>query len=123
MPARVGSLVSEVEVGWSVWERVPDEADHERRGGVVVGIDDRRDADTGFVVRHFRTLKRFHGQLRFATLTEDQVNDEALELPNALTIRSLIRDIDSQIAKSKGMFTPEQVDLQEIAWRLMKAVA
>lgn len=116
-------LIRQLDIGWTVWERMPDDADYDPRGGTVVGWDDRPDPDTGEVIRHYRLLRFPQGLPDYFSLSELECNAKSMGLPNAAFIRPAVKRLSEVVARSKGMFTSEIVTHQQVAMRLTEAMA
>lgn len=100
---------SQLVAGCRVWERLPDGADYQPRGGTVIRVDDRVDEETGELERAFVVLVSERGQLRFLRLAMDDIDRETVQPPSPHSIRGLIRRMAGQVAKGNGLMTPEHL--------------
>lgn len=111
----VTEVVDLIDVGWAVWERVPDLADYPPKGGTVVDV---RGDDT---YRTFVVVDSPHGRIRFFTLGQDEIAHA--ELPNATIIRSRARQMEAEASRNKGAADSFELKLTRYALRLKELVA
>lgn len=124
MKADEVDLLREVDVGCTVWHRLPLDPNFvDRRGGLVAAIDTHVDAETGEVSRLFRVISRWHGRLRFDQLRADEINPEVLELPNPRLVANTSRMVAGEYAATKGQLTEGHLRLIETAYNLAKGIA
>jgi hypothetical protein len=111
--ARTMGDLALLELGCSVWSRERRHADDVPIGGVIVGVHDVADRETGEVSRVFdvldpyRTRPHFH----FYILTEAEIDRSVLEPPESHRLRTLIRRMGEEVGKGRGLFTPQHVRL------------
>ena len=115
-------LARQVEVGWSVWERIVDDSDVDPRGGIVVNIDARVDHETGEIVRWFRIIHFPQGRPAFFDLSEHTINPDAINLPNGATVRSAVRRLNELLGRHRGSLTSDTLEWQDIALRLARSI-
>lgn len=115
---RIGSLAM-IEPGLAVWSRYGDEP----RGGVVVSvIEGAVDESTGEVIpRRFRVLNPYEPPSRWEqTLTETEVLEDGVELPDLHQISKVVRRLWETLAKGRGsLITPHEARLNEHAHTLV----
>ncbi len=95
------AVMEMVGLGWAVWERVPDLADHRPRGGTVIGYRDDAVEGRGDV-RTYTVLDFPKGRPRYFTLDAHQIDPAMLELPNSSFLRSHWRRLCAEVGKQTG---------------------
>jgi hypothetical protein len=127
-----------VDVGWTVWARTDGNIRHlrlndrgEARGGVIIDITTRRSAnpDTGEIVteRAFRCADPYRvPQLHWTTLTEAQVNPDAVETPERMRrwrVICALLEAARRPGRPLDLVRTEHERLEALAdaWRLARA--
>jgi len=119
-----------LEVGWLAWNVPIIQADVHAVGGIVDAIYDRDqfDSDTGEIetVRYYHCCNYFRrvDDGHFAqTLTGSEIAlPEGISPPDRSLIRRTIRRIYDHGTKGKGDFTRTDLDLHDIATRLLTVI-
>jgi hypothetical protein len=114
--ADVGCIVWSTERGYAGKDELTG-AQLEPHGGVVVAVTERFDTETAEVRRAFLTVDhtRLRPFLRWHTLNEREVNQQAIEWPDTATIVRLWRALAEEIVCSgpnrrrRGPATPAEV--------------
>lgn len=116
-------LANQLELGWSAWERKPDEADYEMRGGIVANVEDRPDPDTGEIVRWYELLSFPQGRPNFDWFSEHALDPQLNGLPNTASIRAAIKKLNELVGRARGTFTSDHWKWQDTAFRLMQRIS
>lgn len=112
-------VIGLVDVGWSVWRRLPVfEQARPRVGGIVV---DWAETEEGH--RRFRCLDWFHGQPVWHPVLSTEIDPRDCALPNASILRSQARRLAREFAGKKGALSSWDVDLIRTAAALVTRVA
>jgi hypothetical protein len=90
-------LLELVDVGWTLFERVPEQLDPRPRGGIVAGYTD--DEDEG---RVYTVLGWKHGAPAVRRIAARDVNHEAIELPNSRSQIAAYRQLCRHVGKQTG---------------------
>jgi hypothetical protein len=113
------ALLELVEPGWSVYERIPGDANHAPRGGVVLGWEEDPDTEE----RIFTCLDWKNGKPYQLKLRSSQIDPGISSLPNATSIRNTYRRLAAEVARSKGTADTFEVLNLEIAFTLARSIA
>lgn len=107
-----------IAVGHMVWEQL-DSPDAEPRGGRVVGVVDRVDAETGEGARTLRVLDFPHGAARISDLAVHKVSPFVAPVINRLIVTTDLRRVLAQLGrKSDREWTGADMTLFEAARQL-----
>lgn len=117
-----GELVADlVDVGWSVWKRLPAGADYVPPGGVVVEVEHADDPSAP--PRRVRVLEWHGGRPEFLDFGPGEYDPLLSNPPNSRAIRGQARRIATLVGRGKGSVTPFEYDLLRVAVTLLGTVA
>lgn len=109
-------LLELVDVGWTIWERVPEQMDPKPRGGIVVGYTDDEDAGRVYTVLNWKS-----GAPAVRQIAARDVNHRAVELPNSKGRRDFYRQLCRHVGKQTG--SADGTEVRYIAMALALAQA
>jgi hypothetical protein len=118
-PARGSRTIGDLallEVGCCVWSTERKNHREDPLGGVIVGVFEKRDEDTGYPERSFKVIDSYNLRpfIQTHVIAEREVDREAVEGPESSRLRKIIRALAADIAKGKSSLTT--TDLEHIAW-------
>lgn len=126
-------IVNEVGIGWALWSRTHRHAGSDVPvGGIVVSVReedppgdsvDEPDHRPSDVVRVFRVLNFGRDGAQFDELRVGDFDPMLSNPPNSVSIRGYARRLAGVVAKSKGTVSPHELELAEIAARLLRSIA
>lgn len=113
----------DVSVGWSLWEKMPDEAEYfdHRRGGVVVHVTPGWHPDTGEAVDRYVMVHVHRDGLRWLSLRADELAAAAVGRPNNKTIQGICTEAARQLVKVRDV--EKALELWSLGARLMAVLA
>jgi hypothetical protein len=109
-------LLEMVDVGWTVWERVPMQMDPRPRGGIVAGYTDDEDAGRVYTVLNWK-----HGAPAVRQLAARDVDHTSIAMPNAKSRRDFYRQLCRHVGKQTG--SADGTEVRHIAMALALAQA
>lgn len=115
--------VADVTTGWSVWEKMPADADYigHRRGGVVLQVAPGWDPDTGEAVDRYVLVSAYRHEIRWLSLRADQLEAAAVERPNYKTLRGICTEAARRLVTIGD--DDKALELWTLGARLMAVVA
>lgn len=114
---RVGVLAL-VELGVTVWSSTRRDAYDEPLGGVVVGIDDVPNPETGEFERFFTCLETYGSDrfpIKIARIAEAEVLPTGVEATQHVTLTKLVKRLAGEVHRSKGSFLDSST-AQRVRW-------
>jgi hypothetical protein len=104
-------LLAMVEVGWTVWERVPEQMDPRPRGGIVAGYTDDEEAGRVYTVLNWKD-----GRPAVRKIAARDVNHRAIGLPNSKSRIAAYRQLCRHVGKQTG--SADGTEVRNIAMAL-----
>jgi hypothetical protein len=104
-------LLELVDVGWTIWERVPMQMDPKPRGGIVVGYTD--DEEEG---RVYTVLNSKHGAPSVRQIAARDVDHHAIGMPNSRNRIAAYRQLCRHVGKQTG--SADGTEVRDIAMAL-----
>jgi hypothetical protein len=105
------ALLEMVDVGWTVWERVPVQMDPRPKGGIVAGYTDDEDAGRVYTVLDWKA-----GRPIVRKIAARDVDHQAIGLPNSRSRIAAYRQLCRHVGKQTG--SADGTEAQDIAMAL-----
>jgi hypothetical protein len=125
--------VAEVEIldalgvgpGCVVHKRLPEGADYDGPGGIVVRLEELADlVNPGGFLRAYRVVEMRRGQPRRHILVADEIEPASVEPPNPSYVRSMARRLAANVGARKGITTgDDELELLGDAYDLLSSIA
>lgn len=104
-------LLEMVDVGWTVWERVPVQMDPRPKGGIVAGYADDEEAGRVYTVLDWK-----HGRPAIRKIAARDVDTAAVGLPNSRNRIAAYRQLCRHVGKQTG--SADGTEIRDIAMAL-----
>ncbi len=111
-------LLEMVDVGWTIWERVPMQMDPRPKGGIVAGYTDDEDAGRVYTVLDWK-----HGRPIIRKIAARDVDHLSIGMPNSRNRIAAYRQLCRHIGKQTGSADGTEVRDIAMALALAQAVA
>lgn len=109
-----------VDLGWSIYRRLPPGADYVPPGGLVVEV---RYPDDPNEPASYRVLSFRAGRPEFDDFAPGDFDPLLSSPPNSASIRSAVRKLAELVGRSRGTFTPHEYEWLRVAAALAGTVA
>lgn len=104
-------LLEQVDVGWSIWERVPAQLDPKPKGGIVAGYTDDEEAGRVYTVLDWK-----HGRPITRKIAARDIDTGLIGLPNSRNRIAAYRQLCRHVGKQTG--TADGTEVLDIAMAL-----
>lgn len=105
------ALLEMVDVGWTVWERVPMQMDPRPKGGIVAGYTDDEDAGRVYTVLDWK-----HGRPIIRKIAARDVDPHGIGMPNSRNRIAAYRQLCRHVGKQTG--SADGTEVRDIAMAL-----
>lgn len=117
-----GEMVADlVDVGWSIYRRLPPGADYVPPGGVVVAVEHADDPNE--LPRSYRVVEWRAGRPEFVSFVPGEFDPLLSSPPNSSSVRSTARRLCALVGREKGTVTPTEWEWLTAAHALMSSIA
>lgn len=104
-------LLEMVDVGWTIWERVPMQMDPRPKGGIVAGYTDDEEAGRVYTVLDWK-----HGRPIIRKIAARDVDHLAIGMPNSRNRIAAYRQLCRHVGKQTG--SADGTEVRDIAMAL-----